>query len=164
MAAAPGGKSSDRPAWYESPDRDTGETGLRFGCTMCGNCCSGPPGVVLFTDEEGRAIAKRLGLTYTAFLESYAELTPRGRSIRDQQTEHGFDCLFLDRESIPGKAVCSIYEDRPAQCQSWPFWPSLLRSRDDWIRAKGTCPGLDRGRLYPPEEIRIIRDEGGAGH
>jgi len=144
--------------WFDEPDRDTGETGLRFGCTLCGNCCSGPPGYVLFTEEEGRSIATRLGITEAEFLERFTEDTHHGRSIIDIDTRHGYDCVFLDRTTMPGKAVCSIYEDRPEQCRTWPFWNTLLRSRDDWVRAKATCPGLDQGRHYTPVEIRVIRD------
>ncbi len=144
--------------WFDRADPDTGEVGLRFGCTMCGNCCSGPPGYVLFTEAEGRAIAGRLGIGYERFLEEFTEETSRGRSIIDVERGRGFDCVFLDRSSVPGKAVCGIYEDRPAQCKSWPFWREMLRSRDNWVRAKGMCPGLDSGRLFTPVEIRVVRD------
>lgn len=145
--------------WFDRPDPDTGEAGLRFGCTMCGNCCSGPPGFVLFTEGEGRRIAARLGIGYQKFLDEFTEMTERGRSIIDvERGGRGFDCVFLDRSSVPGKAVCGIYEDRPKQCRTWPFWPDMLRSRDKWVRAKGMCPGLDSGRLFTPVEIRVIRD------
>lgn len=144
--------------WFDQPDRDTGETGLRFGCTQCGNCCSGPPGYVLFTDAEAEAIAGRLGMAVGDFVERFTEETSRGRSLIDIQTASGYDCVFLDRCTVPGKAVCSIYEDRPEQCRTWPFWKDMLRSRDDWVRAKATCPGLDSGKRYSPVEIRVIRD------
>lgn len=146
-----------RPAWYDHPDPDTGEVGLRFECTMCGNCCSGPPGFVLFAEDEGRAIAARLGISRERFLAEYTEATPRGRSLIEKPGAHGLDCVFLDRDAVPGKAVCGIYEDRPSQCKTWPFWPALLASRDDWVRAKRTCPGLDSGRLHTPVEIRVVR-------
>lgn len=149
--------------WFDEPDPETGEPGLRFGCTLCGNCCSGPPGYVLFTEAEGRAIAARLGLSEATFLERYTEDTHHGRSIIDIETPKGFDCVFLDRTTVPGKAVCSIYEDRPKQCKTWPFWKSLLKSRDSWVRAKATCPGLDTGRHYTPVEIRVIRKRDDAG-
>ena len=34
--------------------------------------------------------------------------------------------------STPGRAVCSIYRARPAQCRTWPFWPENLLSKRDW--------------------------------
>jgi Fe-S-cluster containining protein len=148
--------------WFDRPDRDTGDVGLRFGCTMCGNCCSGPPGFVLFTEAEGRAMAARLGISEEEFLVAYTGDTAHGRSLLEVNGEHGLDCVFLDRTSVPGKAVCGVYEDRPAQCKAWPFWDELLRSRDHWVRAKRGCPGLDSGRLYTPVEIRVIRGGGGS--
>ena len=27
---------------------------------------------------------------------------------------------------------CSIYDVRPVQCSTYPFWPSLLASKEDW--------------------------------
>ena len=150
--------AATKDEWFDNPDPDTGEVGLRFGCTMCGNCCSGPPGYVLFTEEEGRTIAARIGVAYEVFLRDYTEDTARGRSIVEVRRGHGLDCVFLDRSSVPGKAVCNIYEDRPAQCKQWPFWPEMLAARGNWVRAKGMCPGLDKGRLYTPVEIRVIRD------
>ncbi len=144
--------------WFDIPDPDTGEVGLRFACTMCGNCCSGPPGYVLVSDAECDALAVRLGVGRAAFIDRYTEMTSHGRSLVEREGLRGFDCVFLDRERVPGRAVCGVYEDRPAQCRSWPFWPQLLRSRDDWIRARGTCPGIDTGRLHAPQQVRVIRD------
>lgn len=132
--------------------------GLRFECTLCGNCCSGPPGYVLVSDEEAHALATRLGLSVRRFLDEYTHMTGEGRSLKEKSSSHGLDCVFLDRESVPGKAVCSVYEDRPAQCRTWPFWPSVVRTESSWKRAKRTCPGMDTGRLIPPERIRILRD------
>src|SRR5690606_17308169 len=108
---------------------ETGERGLRFRCTSCGNCCSGAPGYVGFTDAEAEAIARRLGISVERFLAEYVHRTPRGRSIRDVPSK-GYDCVFLDRTSVPGKALCSIYEVRPEQCRTWPFWGSVVKSRD----------------------------------
>lgn len=132
--------------------------GLRFSCTQCGNCCSGPPGYVLVSDEEARAFAAHLSITVEAFLERYTHMTREGRSLTEVETEFGRDCVFLDRTSRPGKAVCSAYEVRPAQCRTWPFWPSNLRSSQAWERAKGVCPGMDKGTLYTPVQIRVQRD------
>jgi Fe-S-cluster containining protein len=134
--------------------------GLRFSCTQCGNCCTGPPGTVAFTPEEGRRIAEHLGLDEPAFYERYTHKV-RGRwSLAEHRTEHGFDCIFLDRASQPGKAVCGIYAVRPGQCRTWPFWPENLLAEALWeaVKADTPCPGMNRGTLVPIEAIRIQRD------
>ncbi len=143
-------------AWFEDHD---GERGLRFECTMCGNCCTGPPGYVLVTDDEVRALALRMGVSVEVFLRDYTNVGPEGRSLNEVSSRWGYDCVFLDRTTIPGKAVCGVYEDRPVQCRTWPFWPDVIESRKTWSRAKRTCPGVDRGTLIPPEQIRVLRDE-----
>jgi Fe-S-cluster containining protein len=125
---------------------------------MCGNCCSGPEGYVLIDDAEAVALAKRLGISVKEFVERYTRVTSAGRSLTERVTDAGNDCVFLDREKIPGKAVCGVYEDRPKQCRTWPFWPSILREKVTWERAKRTCPGIDKGNLVPVEQIRILRD------
>lgn len=155
MSDGQGAEWFDRPR--PRPDGRGREVGLRFGCTMCGNCCTGPEGYVLYTEDEGRKLAARLGVSDEQFVRDYTKETFLGRSLKERPTPWGLDCVFLDRQSVPGKAVCGVYEDRPAQCRTWPFWPSLLRSEQTWKTAKRTCPGLDRGKLIPPEQIRILR-------
>jgi uncharacterized protein len=135
--------------------------GLRFSCTLCGNCCTGPEGVVLFTAEEGRAMAAKLGLTEDAFLATYSRrVGGPHRSLTEKKTAHGNDCVFLDRESMPGKAVCGLYEARPSQCRTWPFWEGNLRSRRAWEATKKhvPCPGMDQGPLHSLQQIRIALD------
>ena len=48
MEAIPETVPTVKTKWYQA--------GLRFGCTQCGNCCSGPPGYVWVNREEIRAI------------------------------------------------------------------------------------------------------------
>jgi len=142
----------ERPEWFAD--------GLCFQCTQCGNCCTGPPGYVWFTDAEGRAMARELGLDLAEFRSRYGRKAYGRWSLREHNTEHGYDCIFLDRETQPGKALCRVYRARPSQCQSWPFWPENLKTRRSWANAKRStpCPGMDNGDFYPAEQIRIIRD------
>ncbi|UCD74817.1 MAG: YkgJ family cysteine cluster protein [Phycisphaerales bacterium] len=134
--------------------------GLRFTCTSCGNCCTGPQGYVWLNAEEGRRIAALLGIEEEVFRRRYARKVGSRWSLNEVHTEHGYDCVFLDRQSEPEKAVCSVYEARPAQCRSWPFWPENLLSRRHWLTTKRVtpCPGMDRGELIPAEEIHRRRD------
>lgn len=144
--------------WFAKPDSPERGEGLRFSCTMCGNCCTGVPGYVLLTDAEIAALAARLNLSNQAFRAKYTHMLEEGLSLTEIKTRFGHDCVFLDREKIPGKAVCGVYEDRPAQCRTWPFWPSNLAHRRDWEHAKRKCPGIDKGPLIPLTQIRIQRD------
>ena len=136
--------------WYKD--------GLRFSCTQCGNCCTGPPGAVWFTDEEGVAMAKKLKISLEDFYGHYARKIGIRWSLTENVISGKYDCVFLDRTAE--KATCSLYEARPSQCRTWPFWRENLRSEAAWQRAKDEtpCPGMDTGKLIPANEIRIIRD------
>jgi len=139
--------------------------GLRFSCTQCGNCCTGPPGFVWFNQSELEAMAAYLGLTQREFLNRYCDVYGSRWSIRDAWNPEvqGHDCVFLQRDES-GKALCGIYPVRPGQCRTWPFWPSNLRSERAYRRATKTCPGAQHGlkqgegTFYPVEQIRILRD------
>jgi uncharacterized protein len=147
-----------KPEWFAEADGPEGGRGMRFSCTMCGNCCTGVPGYVLISEEETAALAKRFQLTVAAFIEKYTHMLSEGRSLTERKTRFGYDCVFLDRETIPGKAICGVYEDRPRQCRTWPFWPSNLSSRRAWQEAKRKCPGMDHGTLVPLTQVRVLRD------
>lgn len=139
--------------WYSN--------GLQFECTGCGNCCTGPPGYVWFSDEEGRKMANAVGISFALFLRRYARKIGKKWSLLEKKTSHGYDCLFLDRETIPNKAICSIYKSRPLQCKTWPFWKENLNSLSDWNEAARLtpCPGMGKGKVIPLEQIRIQRDQ-----
>ncbi|MFM9958243.1 MAG: YkgJ family cysteine cluster protein [Phycisphaerales bacterium] len=147
--------------WYE-PD------GLRFECTLCGACCSGGEGMVLFSPEEGEAIARRLGIPVAEFLARYTRMvdvsgsaggrTVKVRSLNEVPKPEGLDCVFLDRTTMPGKAICSLYEDRPTQCRTFPFWPEHVDTPKGWKRLSKHCEGIGRGNFVPVEAIRVDRD------
>ncbi|MCK4872056.1 MAG: YkgJ family cysteine cluster protein [Phycisphaerales bacterium] len=132
--------------------------GLPFQCMECGGCCTGAPGFVWFTAEEGRAMAEALDMTEAAFHRMFAHMFGKRWSLKERKTQHGLDCVLLDRETVPGKAVCRVYAARPAQCRTWPFWPENLRSPETWRQAAKQCPGINQGNVVPIEQIRIQRD------
>jgi uncharacterized protein len=126
--------------------------GLAFECTQCGNCCSGPPGYVWLTKEEIAGIAKRLGTKDGRLGKEYV----RRVGLRFSLTERADgDCVFLKREN--GRTFCGIYEVRPLQCRTWPFWKDNLRSEESWNRANETCPGINRGTHHNFVAIESIR-------
>jgi Fe-S-cluster containining protein len=156
----PSGPQNAQPEWFATPDpdRQIDGDGLRFACTLCGNCCSGPSGYVVVSDAEAAALAARLSISVEAFIRDYTHATEHGRSLNEKVSPAGLDCVFLDRESIPGKAVCGVYEDRPIQCRTWPFWPSVVKSHKSWLSAKRVCPGMDKGPKHTLVQIRTARD------
>lgn len=143
--------------WFEHPDSPEGGKGLRFGCTQCGNCCSGPPGFVLVNDAEAAALANHFGLTVDDFIAKYTHMLPEGRSLTEHPGPRGLDCVFLDRTTVPGKAICGVYHHRPSQCRTWPYWTSIIKTAQSWDRARAICPGINKGELTTADEIKRQR-------
>jgi len=114
---------------------------------------------VWFTDEEGRAMAKKLNIGLDDFYARYTRKIGSRWSLTENVISGKYDCVFLDRESE--KPSCKLYETRPLQCRTWPFWRENLRSEKCWQYAKDQtpCAGMDSGNLVPASEIRIIRDK-----
>lgn len=106
-------------------------------------------------------MATELGMTEEAFLDRFTRRIGSRASLIERETEQGFDCIFLDRTSVPGRAICGVYGARPSQCRTWPFWQQNLVSRKAWEQTKRRvpCPGMDAptGRLHTLVEIRVLR-------
>lgn len=132
--------SDDQPSqkWYGD--------GLRFECTQCGNCCTGSPGFVWVDDDEIAAIAEYLGRSIGEIRLMFTR-PARGRvTLRDHANG---DCVFLD----PRARCCTIYEVRPKQCRSWPFWKSNIESAESWKQTGAVCPGCDRGEIVSAADL-----------
>lgn len=125
------------PTWYAD--------GLSFGCTQCGNCCSGPPGYVYVSDAEIAELAAWLGVSAEEFTRRHTHRVGRRRSLHERD---GGDCEFLQRDPS-GKTRCTVHAARPVQCRTWPFWQSNLESPEAWASAGRTCPGINRGAHHP---------------
>lgn len=134
--------AEDGQPWYHE--------GLRFTCTACGNCCTGFSGYVWVNKEEMSALAERLGID----LDEFERLYTRKIGIRFSLKEFpNGSCVFFDEE----RRNCTVYEDRPRQCRTWPFWGSNLRTPERWQATCEACPGAGQGRLYQLDEIEQQR-------
>lgn len=130
-------KSTKQP-WYKD--------GLRFQCTGCGDCCTGAPGFVWVNKEEITALAAKVGLDEDEFESRYV----REIGVRKSLVEfNNGDCVFFDGKT----RKCKVYEARPRQCRTWPFWDSNVRTPDAWAQTCEVCPGSGTGRLYQLGEI-----------
>jgi uncharacterized protein len=131
---------SVRPAWYAG--------GLRFGCQACGACCGGAPGYVWVDDEDIARISGALGVAPIDFSRTYVRSLWRGKSLREKTN---YDCVLLE-----GGGHCAVYEVRPLQCRTWPFWESNLATREAWQEAARRCPGIGKGPVYRIEQIEAL--------
>jgi len=134
------------------PDSPWYADGLRFECTGCGRCCTGAPGYVWVTRQEIADLAAMLDVPPGEFERRYTRRIGTRTSLIELA---GGDCVFFDGE----RRICRVYQARPRQCRTWPFWRSNLKSAGSWREMASDCPGADRGRLFTPEEIERLRGE-----
>ena len=132
---------SEQTPWY----RD----GLCFSCTQCGDCCTGAPGVVWVTDDDIANIAKLTGKSLGEIRLFHTRIVAGRVSLREHANG---DCTFFD----PEQRRCTIYEARPTQCRTWPFWKSHLESPDTWKQVERECPGAGQGAFVSLEEIERL--------
>ena len=132
--------------------------GLRFSCTRCYECCRVDPGFVFLRKKDTELLVSALKMEYTEFIKRYCRWVPNldggGQRSLEQlslQEKANYDCIFW-------KNGCSVYEARPLQCKTFPFWPSMLESGRSWAASCAAmgCPGVGKGTLHSMEEIEAI--------
>ena len=125
-----------RTPWWHS--------GLRFECQGTGRCCvsRGEYGYVYVNLADRRRFAQFLGIPTRQFTRDYCVKTD-GYFHLDND---GAACRFLDGSR------CSVYEARPLQCRTWPFWPENMRPKA-WAEAARHCAGIGQGAVIPADEI-----------
>ncbi len=105
-------------------------------CESCGGkCCTGESGYIYLSSGEITDIARLLKLDTEIFSDKYLYKHKGRYSIKERVVEDSFDCIFYDR-NING---CSIYEARPTQCRTFPFW-DYFKHRVDILKLE--CPGI----------------------
>ena len=103
------------------------------------------------TKDEIQAIARALEITEEEFREKYLRKVHYRSSLNEKPN---YDCIFLHRDA--DQASCLIYTVRPQQCRTWPFWKRNIRTPNTWNQQVDRCPGINRGKMHPPEEIEEI--------
>ena len=104
------------------------ESELPFECTGCGKCCR-TKGDVYMDPEETLAASKLLNLSVREFTDQYAKMedVESGWTLLRSKSEEG-SCIFLNEENNQ----CQIYEARPLQCSTYPFWPRIMSNKNSW--------------------------------
>jgi uncharacterized protein len=156
--------SEESPAWLQT------RSSMPFDCTACGKCCKTVGSVYLSPDDVAEA-ARVLEVTVLHFISNYASHTISSTDdsastdtqqwirLEERTDAHGSPaCVFLDLDTN----FCQIYQARPMQCRTYPFWPHLVatpeawnaecRRQDDdtdsqlpsWTAETGGCEGMAR--------------------
>lgn len=125
--------------------------GLRFTCTRCSTCCRFDPGYVFLSQRELQELASALGISYSEFEERFCRWIPEGEAYErlSLKEKSNYDCIFWDNG-------CTVYQARPVQCRTFPFWASILASEENWNAAMRDCPGMGKGILHDRAEIEEL--------
>jgi Fe-S-cluster containining protein len=105
-----------------------------FECKQCGTCCYGEGGIHL-SAAELNAVAAFLRMPPEFFTRRFCEQKNGRLSIKTGRDGY---CIFYDH-----KKRCLIHPVKPAPCALWPFYPALLKDKDNWNLAKEACPGIN---------------------
>jgi Fe-S-cluster containining protein len=105
-------------------------------CAGCGGrCCTGESGNIFVSPSEISALAVLLKLDENTFRQTYLEKRGYKFSLKERIVGLSHDCIFYDREA----GGCSVYEARPTQCRTFPFW-DYYKTRVDELKRE--CPGI----------------------
>ncbi len=105
-------------------------------CSTCeGRCCTGESGYIYVTKAEIEKIAELLELSVKEFVLKYLFKKMYKYSIKENKVGDSYECVFYDRESNG----CKIYDARPSQCKTFPFW-DYYKTRVDELKLE--CPGI----------------------
>ncbi|HLJ27555.1 MAG TPA: YkgJ family cysteine cluster protein [Candidatus Angelobacter sp.] len=101
-------------------------------CTACANCCREMH--PSFSEEEVDRLARRLGMERQQFIDAYLERTKEAGENFWQT--RGTPCPFLKDN------LCSVYEDRPADCSGYPYLyePEFASRTIGMVERTLTCP------------------------
>lgn len=132
----------------EKPKKDLFyEQGIRFECQGSGKCCTshGEFGFVFLTKEDRNRMAKHLNISLSDFQARHCDQTQGVWHLKEDPKKP--DCMFLKSKQ------CSIYEARPSQCRTWPFWPEVMNAKAWKSEVANFCPGIGKGRIWSKAEI-----------
>ena len=105
-------------------------------CSTCqARCCTGESGYIHVSTTEIEKISHFLHLDIEEFMQKFLFKHGYRYSIKERKFGDNYECAFYDREANG----CVIYEVRPMQCKTFPFW-DYYKNRVDELKLE--CPGV----------------------
>jgi len=107
------------------------------GCDTCeGNCCIGESGNIWINKQEIENLSNHLDISLEELRFRFLEKRGYKYSIKEVKlSSNNYACVFFDLE----KKQCSIYEARPIQCRTFPFWDYFKNHKEEVIKE---CPAI----------------------
>ena len=129
--------------------------GIKFECQGSGNCCvsRGSYGFVYLSDIDLKRFSKYFKISIKKFKEKYCQITDGFIHLSEKYELNG-NCIFLkDRK-------CSVYNSRPTQCRTWPFWNENMNAKVWNEDIAINCPGIGKGKLIKSKTIeRFLKED-----
>jgi Fe-S-cluster containining protein len=124
------------------------QDGVQFACQGSGKCCTshGEYGFVFLTPDDRKRMAQHLKVSTSAFTRKYCQKYNGAFHLKEDRINP--DCIFLE-----GKR-CGIYEARPTQCRTWPFWPEVMNAKTWKKEVLSFCPGVGKGQTISAAKIK----------
>jgi len=114
-------------------------------CAECqGQCCTGESGYIFLNNKEILSISEFLNINVKDFASKYlfskgSRFSIKERKVESAEGSSSYECLFFEKE----KNGCTIYQVRPNQCRTFPFWNHF---KEDTIELRQElqqeCPGV----------------------
>ncbi len=106
-------------------------------CSQCdGNCCIGESGYIWINPTEIEVLALYLGITKEELIQKYLFKVGYKYSIKEIKLDaNNYICCFFDIN----KKQCSVYEARPSQCRTFPFWEHFKKNKQEVFKE---CPAV----------------------
>ena len=109
---------------------------------------------MFLSQKDLKRLSAHLLISEEACLEKYCREVPVGNcSMVSLQEKKNYDCIFLTEKG------CSVYEGRPGQCRTYPFWSSIVEDKAAWEAEMTSCPGMGIGKVYTKEEIEKLLED-----
>ncbi|MFV0480355.1 MAG: YkgJ family cysteine cluster protein [Campylobacteraceae bacterium] len=107
-------------------------------CETCGGkCCTGESGYIWIDSFEIQKLAEYLHVNIEQFKIDYLRKVNFRYSLKEISFENGYACVFFNTQ----KRCCGVYEYRPNQCRTFPFWEHFKTNQDEVERE---CIGIVR--------------------
>jgi len=105
-------------------------------CKICGGrCCRGSEGYVWVSLEELEKMAGTKKLDVALFSKQYVRQVKGRLSLQERVINGEHFCCFFD----PIDCQCTIYQSRPKQCRTFPFWNQFKKEPQELF---DECPGV----------------------